>query len=344
MPKPIDLSKMKAALGFLKPAAKSHSQDPAVARALEEYLKGNISQEERIAAVNKHLPLRPWTDLPPAYTDDQIRMALMENKRPKALVEVPEGMRVGNRLDIPAYVQNGIYVDTTHNLAGSNSPISYNRTGHLKDVEFSSKPNQAVRVGLGTKEQALTPMGEEMGAAKSPFALIKGTNQGTSDEEVRRMMQEYLKDPEWAQIGMDPRRHSQFYDKSTGLPVWAAEEKLQSGPLILAPRRGLETTTWDDPRLNLSDFEGKKYAEGGSSTPAWQRSEGKNPEGGLNAIGRASYNRETGGNLKAPQPEGGPRKKSFCARMEGMKKKNTSSATANDPDSRINKSLRKWKC
>jgi hypothetical protein len=86
------------------------------------------------------------------------------------------------------------------------------------------------------------------------------------------------------------------------------------------------------------------YAEGGSTSPAWQRKEGKNPEGGLNAAGRASYNRETGGNLKAPQPEGGPRKKSFCARMEGMKKKNTSSATANDPDSRINKSLRKWKC
>lgn len=87
-----------------------------------------------------------------------------------------------------------------------------------------------------------------------------------------------------------------------------------------------------------------KKAEGGSTTPAWQRKEGKNPEGGLNAIGRASYNRETGGNLKAPQPEGGPRKKSFCARMEGMKKKNTSAETANDPDSRINKSLRKWKC
>jgi hypothetical protein len=106
-------------------------------------------------------------------------------------------------------------------------------------------------------------------------------------------------------------------------------------------------------RLNLGPAGAmiKKKAEGGlacmkegGSTPAWQRSEGKNPEGGLNAAGRASYNRETGGNLKAPQPEGGPRKKSFCARMEGMKRKNTSSATANDPDSRINKSLRKWKC
>jgi hypothetical protein len=86
------------------------------------------------------------------------------------------------------------------------------------------------------------------------------------------------------------------------------------------------------------------YKEGGSTTPAWQRSEGKSPSGGLNALGRASYKRETGGELKAPQPEGGSRKKSFCARMGGMKKKLTSSKTANDPDSRINKALRKWKC
>jgi len=333
---------IEAGLNFIKPAVKSHSQDPRVARALEEYLKGNISQEERIRIMNEILPARKWSELPPDYTDEQIRNALMANKQPKALAPVPAGMQVGNRLDIPAYTQNGVYIDTTHDIAGK--PISYGRTGHLKDVDFSSKPNQAVRVGLGTKEQALTPMGAEMGSAKSPFALIKGTNQGTSDKEVRRMMAEMMKDPNYTQIGMDPRRHSQFYDKSTGLPVFSAEEKLQSGPLIIAPRKGLETTSWDDPRLNLSDFPGKKYAGGGSSTPAWQRSEGKNPEGGLNAAGRASYNRETGGNLKAPQPEGGSRKKSFCARMSGMKKKLTSSKTANDPDSRINKSLRKWKC
>jgi len=81
-----------------------------------------------------------------------------------------------------------------------------------------------------------------------------------------------------------------------------------------------------------------------AKSPAWQRKEGKSPSGGLNAKGRASYNKATGGNLKPPQPEGGSRKESFCARMEGIKKKLTSSKTANDPDSRINKSLRKWKC
>lgn len=79
-------------------------------------------------------------------------------------------------------------------------------------------------------------------------------------------------------------------------------------------------------------------------TAAWSRKEGKDPDGGLNEKGRESYNREHGANLKAPQPEGGPRRDSFCARMEGMKKKLTSKETANDPDSRINKSLRAWNC
>ena len=81
------------------------------------------------------------------------------------------------------------------------------------------------------------------------------------------------------------------------------------------------------------------------TTPAWQRKEGKNPSGGLNAKGRASYNRATGGNLKAPsKKKGNKRRKSFCARMKGMKKKLTSAKTARDPDSRINKSLRAWNC
>lgn len=85
------------------------------------------------------------------------------------------------------------------------------------------------------------------------------------------------------------------------------------------------------------------------ATPAWQREEGKSKKGGLNAKGRASYRAETGGTLKPPAPKpktaaDAARKKSFCARMTGMKKKLTSAKTANDPDSRINKALRVWSC
>ena len=54
-------------------------------------------------------------------------------------------------------------------------------------------------------------------------------------------------------------------------------------------------------------------------TPAWQRKEGQNAKGGLNAKGRAAYNRETGGNLKAPVKSGdNPRRASFLARMGNM--------------------------
>tara|TARA_R100000654_G_scaffold40965_1_gene67077 strand:+ start:61 stop:351 length:291 start_codon:yes stop_codon:yes gene_type:complete len=87
-------------------------------------------------------------------------------------------------------------------------------------------------------------------------------------------------------------------------------------------------------------------------TAAWQRKAGKNPEGGLNSKGRASYKRQTGGTLKPPvsakkaktSKKAAARRKSFCARMKGMKAKNTGSKTARDPNSRINKSLRKWDC
>lgn len=78
-------------------------------------------------------------------------------------------------------------------------------------------------------------------------------------------------------------------------------------------------------------------------TPVWQRSEGKSPTGGLSEKGRASLKAE-GHDIKRPQPEGGSRKDSFCARMTGMKRKLTGSAKAADPNSRINKSLRKWDC
>ncbi len=99
---------------------------------------------------------------------------------------------------------------------------------------------------------------------------------------------------------------------------------------------------------------GIQYKKGGS-TPAWQRKEGKNPEGGLNAKGVASYRKANpGSKLKTavttkpskldPDSKSAKRRKSFCARMSGMKKKLTSSKTANDPNSRINKSLRKWNC
>ena len=88
-----------------------------------------------------------------------------------------------------------------------------------------------------------------------------------------------------------------------------------------------------------------------AKTPAWQRKEGKSNSGGLNRKGIASYRRANPGSKlkmavteKNPKGKRAARRKSFCARMKGMKRKLTSAKTARDPNSRINKALRKWNC
>lgn len=64
--------------------------------------------------------------------------------------------------------------------------------------------------------------------------------------------------------------------------------------------------------------EGKKFKKGGPSLAVGRGEKLPVEQGaGLTKKGRAKYNRETGSNLKAPQPQGGPRRDAFCARMEG---------------------------
>ena len=84
-------------------------------------------------------------------------------------------------------------------------------------------------------------------------------------------------------------------------------------------------------------------------SPAWQRAEGKNPAGGLNAKGRASYNKANPGKpgLKAPAPnpkteKDAKRRKSFCARSAGQAK--MFPEAAKDPNSRLRKARKAWNC
>ena len=120
-----------------------------------------------------------------------------------------------------------------------------------------------------------------------------------------------------------------------------------SGALVKCRKAG--AANWGN-----SKKEEVEYVDEAKSA-AWQRKEGKRESGGLNQKGVDSYRAANpGSKLKTAvttKPsklkkgsKSASRRKSFCARMGGMKKKLTSSKTANDPDSRINKSLRKWNC
>lgn len=82
-----------------------------------------------------------------------------------------------------------------------------------------------------------------------------------------------------------------------------------------------------------------------AKSPAWTRKEGQNPKGGLNAKGRASYNKATGGHLKPPAPhpkteKDAARRKSFCARMSGM----PGPMERNGKPTRKALALRAWNC
>ena len=83
----------------------------------------------------------------------------------------------------------------------------------------------------------------------------------------------------------------------------------------------------------------KRFSKGGVSLSVGRGEKLSTKEGaGLTAKGRAKYNSETGSKLKAPQPEGGSRKNSFCARMSGVVEHSKGDAP------RAKASLRRWKC
>jgi hypothetical protein len=138
--------------------------------------------------------------------------------------------------------------------------------------------------------------------------------------------------------------------------VHADSQKHKSDPTKRSPEKANKSVMGFSRAFNkLEARPQKEEVEQVDETAAWQRKEGKRESGGLNQKGVDSYRREhPGSKLKTavttkpsklkPGSKAANRRKSFCARMSGMKKRLTSAATAKDPDSRINKSLRKWNC
>jgi hypothetical protein len=140
-------------------------------------------------------------------------------------------------------------------------------------------------------------------------------------------------------------------DRNMGVRWGTAElRKAQSKKTLMNVHKNLpEAYEADDGSLTQEQLEQIE------EVAAWQRKEGKSESGGLNRKGIESYRRENPGSKLSmavttkpsklkPGSKAANRRKSFCARMGGMKRRLTSAKTARDPDSRINKALRKWNC
>ena len=102
----------------------------------------------------------------------------------------------------------------------------------------------------------------------------------------------------------------------------------------------INDVTTKPQRMKMVDkmFIEKKYKDGGPSLAIGRGEKLPADKGaGLTAKGRAKYNRETGSNLKAPQPQGGSRRDAFCARMGAVAEKS-------EKGSRSRASMKRWNC
>lgn len=163
--------------------------------------------------------------------------------------------------------------------------------------------------------------------------------------EQKRLMQAVAHNPKFAKkVGIP---------QSVGKEFAAADKKMKGGGLyanIHAKRERIAEGSGEKMRRVGSkgaptaeafreSAKTAKMKEGGVSLAVGRGEKLPTSQGaGLTAKGRAKYNRETGSNLKAPQPQGGARKDSFCARMSGVVK----NAKGDAP--RAKASLKRWKC
>jgi len=193
---------------------------PELTEAAQAVSRGDMSADEYDRLVRRYKPVTPYEFVPePASADDAMR-ALTENKRPMfgKTSEMSPGERADLRLDIPAYKDHGVWVNSIHR---KDAPTVYGSVSSVKNATMIGSPEKAMKVATGE-----TP--------KAPFAVIRGDWNPMTEGEAVKAAKQYLNHPEWRQVGYDPERHGYFYDRATMEPILGAEEVIQIGPLVLA--------------------------------------------------------------------------------------------------------------
>jgi hypothetical protein len=245
---------------------------PELTEAANKLAAGELSSSKYDALVNKVKPVAPYSFVPqPATTEDAMR-ALTENK--KAMFgktnEMTPGEQADLRLDIPAYKDHGVWVNSIHR---KDAPTVYGSVSSVKNASMIGAPDKALKVAQG--------------GPKAPFAVIRGEWNPVDDDSAVKSAQKYLNHKDWRQVGYDPERHGYFYDRVTMEPVTNAEEVLQIGPLVLAKK----------PVYGKKSEE--KYADGGKTArggAAYKES----PEEIAAFKKRFALHKATGGKINIP--------------------------------------------
>ncbi|MFM2124320.1 MAG: hypothetical protein RL328_771 [Acidobacteriota bacterium] len=227
-----------------QPIAKG--RDTVLARAAQGVKAGEVTPKEYNRMVNKRMPLEPFEEVPTPATDDEVLLGLGDlmagNRRKRDLKANPEdieGQQVEARLDIPAYESNNVWVVTLHQPrereGAAGTVLAYTPTAVLQNVTFSVNETAALNVAGGKR--------------KSSFATMNGEYVPMTARSAYEMANEAKDSGDWVEVGMNPIRHSYFYDKSDQRPVVSAEEVIQVGGMVLA--RGVEYGEKGDYKYSL---------------------------------------------------------------------------------------------
>ena len=246
------------------PQSKRQKQTPQLQEASQALYEKKITKEEWDEIADTFYPAQLITEMPDFPNINRVSATLTEGQVKKGIVGKTldsktlggfiknVGRRVASRLDINAYNNYNTWVVSIHDGSKLNgSTIGYGQTARLKNVEFKSNEDGALDIARGKKYNIRTKKDKPFG--KSTIARIFGDWVDDTPEKVYELSKKELNKPnsEWVQIGMNPYKHSYFYDKKTMQPILSADEVIQVGPLVLA--RNVK-------RGNSSDF---AFEEGG---------------------------------------------------------------------------------
>jgi hypothetical protein len=220
-------------------------RNPIVEQAVKDYYNGLINQDQYIEIVKKNQPIKTFKSVPDLPSVREIVNSLDENKVATGIIgvtkNIKDGDRVASRLDIPAYEDFDTWVVSIHDGVKEGKSIAYGQTAVLKNVDFKTFPGPAIKIAMGTQ-------------SKSTIARIFGNWVNEDPDAVHERAKALMNDPKWTQVGMNPFRHSYFYDKTDGMPVATADEVIQVGALVLA--KNAKKVLPSDPMFTTKSAEG----------------------------------------------------------------------------------------
>lgn len=274
-------------------------------QAVADLQAGKITRTEYNRMVDELRPVQPYAAVPAITTPKDARYAL-EHGRGQSLEKAAKyglpsmTLKMGDwaqlRLDIPSYQEHDAWVVSVHTPKSTNREVQsaydagpvvgYESVAALKDVTFGMNQKAAAKIATGS--------------AKGTIATMLGKWSPISKADAKARAEAAMNDPAWTQVGMDPFRHSYFYDRDTMRPVLSADEVIQVGPLVLAKnvKFGQDTDVTGAPIV----FSSKQ-----TETPEFKRwfggSKVADANGKPKVVYRGAYDPEKDGTFFSSKPE-----------------------------------------